>query len=76
MGMSSASLENNDKRTFLNLPLFPPPPLLPLPNSLLPLDKRHDLGPVEHVSWGRLVELCLKLFVKSLPPNTIWKTFE
>ena len=82
MGMSVEILENDDTRTmtkgylffFINLP--PLPPLSPLLNSLLPLDKRHDLGPVEQVWWGRLVELCLKLFVKSLPPNTIWKTFE
>ena len=51
------------------------PPSLP-PNSLIPLDERHDLGPVEQVRWGRLVILHLKLLAKSLPPKTVWETLE
>lgn len=71
--LKTTTQEHNDKR----IPLFlHKPSLSPLLNSLLPLDKRHDLGPVEQVWRGRLAELCLKLSVKSLPPNTIWKTFE
>ena len=80
--LKTTTQEHNDKRIplFLHKPSpsssLPPFPSPLLPNSLLPLDKRHDLGPVKQVWRGRLVELCLKLFVKSLPPNTIWKTFE
>lgn len=45
----------------------PNPPLY----SLFPLDKRHDLCPVEHVRGSNLVEHGLQLLAKSLSINTL-----